>query len=145
MSVKNGRLDVLVPLESWEDAVTEAQELEVKLAEANARADRAERDRRHMHDTLTHAQRRSTECLEIARAVKAIGDDDVMQQLAPLGACIKRADEALASSAHLFETVQCVMRAYAQPIGSDRRTERIKESLLDLAACAMRIVLGDGA
>jgi multidrug resistance efflux pump len=151
MSAKDS-IEVLVPLKSWEDAVTEAQSLEVrlahaeaKIAEATARADKAERDLRHMHDTLTAAQKRSTECLTIARAVKAIGDDDVMQRLAPLGARIvsQRACFYPANLHRLLGDLADVVVAHAAPHGTEKRAERIEIALVDLAATAMRIVLGD--
>lgn len=109
-----------------------------------------ERDK-YREATLTAAQARSTECLNIARAVKAIGDDPVMQSLAPLGAAIvrARAKHPVGSTLrHLVSEVGELADAMCigdEGIGGDieKREQRIRDGALDVAVVAMRIVFGE--
>lgn len=126
-------------------------ELERRAIAAEAAAAKARESERTMLGTLTSAQELATKYLGIARAVRAIGDDPIMQQLVPLGAAIVRARSlhpAGCALRHLMSEVGEVADAMCigdVGIGGDmaKREERIREELLDVAVVAMRMHLGD--
>lgn len=140
MGANDAQVEVLVPLKSWEEVVTELQDLEVKLADAIARAEDAERRERHMLATLTQAQQRSTACLEIARACKFIGDDPIMQSLAPLGeACLRDAETY--PEGRVFQLLIAAVGRLGGELAGDpdpKQRERVRAALLDVATAASR-------
>ena len=146
MSVKDS-IEVMVPLASWQRSAEEAQRLELQLFEANDRAEAAERDRLHMAETLTRAQHLSTLHLEIARAVKAIGDDAIMQRLAPLAAAILRDTETFPQGRGFQLLIATVGRLGAELAAEPdpKRKDRIRAAMLDLAVASTRawLYLGD--
>lgn len=119
-------------------------ELEKRAAELEQLAERALASERTMFGTLTSAQESATRSLMIARAVKSIGDDPIMQQLAPLGASILRArglhPRGVDGIRSLAEEVGEVANAMRR-----ETPERVREELIDVATVAMRWAIGDVA
>lgn len=99
-------------------------ELEREILEAESRAAKAAESERTMLGTLTSAQELATRSLNVARAVKAIGDDPIMQELAPLGAAILRArglhPEGCALIDLVSEVGECATAMLREPPGERR-------------------------
>lgn len=126
-------------------------ELEAEASVYRLRLEQAEQREKTSLETLTAAQAASTRDLNIARAVRQIGDDPIMQALAPLGAAILRArakHPVGCALRHLLSEVGEVADAMCigdVGIGGDveKREDRIREELLDVAVVAFRMHLGE--
>jgi hypothetical protein len=83
-----GRVELERRLEGAQQLLVELRQRIIGL---EREAEAAKESERLMCGTLTHAQELATKYLGVARAVRAIGDYEIMQDLAPLGAAIERA------------------------------------------------------
>ena len=94
-----------------------------------------------MLGTLTAAQAASTRDLGIARAVRAIGDDPVMLQLAPLGAAIVRARKLHPDGCNMIDLASEVGELATAML---RETpERTAAEAMGVAVVAFRIANGE--